>query len=118
MSWRKAGRWRRSCESREADAMPPLIRTATIADAARLSELGAATFRETFEGENTPEDMERYLTEAFTPEKQTAEITDPASTVLVAEQRAPSGDAALVGYVHLVAGPPPAAVQGAEPRAH
>ena len=95
------------------------VRPATLADAPRLSRLGAATFRETFERENTPEDMARYLAAAFTPERQAAEIDDPARTVLLAEHRAPSGDAddaaELVGYVHLVAGPAPEAVRGPGP---
>ena len=99
--------------------MTTLVRPATIADAARLSRLGAATFRETFEGENTPDDMARYLAESFTPEKQAAEIADPAGTVLVAERGEASGDAEgereLVGYVHLTSGPAPAAVQGPRP---
>ena len=102
--------------------MTPFVRPATVADAARLSQLAATTFRETFEGENTPDDMARYVAEAFTPEKQAAEITDPASTVLLAERGATSGpasgamgDAELVGYAHLVSGPAPAAVTGPEP---
>jgi hypothetical protein len=36
--------------------MTTLVRPATLADAPRLSQLGANTFRETFEGENTPDD--------------------------------------------------------------
>ena len=92
------------------------VRTATVADARRLSELGAATFRQTFEGENTAEDMASYLADAFTPVRQAAEITDPAGTVLVAERRGASADdAELVGYVHLVSGPAPAAVRGPAP---
>jgi ribosomal protein S18 acetylase RimI-like enzyme len=96
-------------------AMTTLVRPATIADAPRLSRLGATTFRETFERENTPEDMARYLAEAFTPDRQAAEISDPAGTVLLAERRGTSGEAELVGYVHLVSGPAPAAVQGPAP---
>jgi ribosomal protein S18 acetylase RimI-like enzyme len=91
------------------------VRPATAADASPLSRLGASTFRETFEGENTPEDMARYLAEAFTPERQAAEIADPAGTVLLAEHREPSGDARLVGYAHLVSGPAPAAVRDPAP---
>ena len=91
------------------------VRPATVADSAGLSQLGATTFRETFEGENTPEDMARYLAEAFTPERQAAEITDPAGTVLLAEHRDTSGDVALVGYAHLVSGPAPEAVRGPAP---
>ena len=95
--------------------MTTRIRPATIADAPRLSRLGAATFRETFEGENTPEDMARYVAEAFTPERQAAEIADPAGTVLVAERGGTSGDDELVGYAHLASGPAPAAVRGPAP---
>jgi diamine N-acetyltransferase len=91
------------------------VRPATLADAPRLSQLGAITFRETFEGDNTPEDMARYLAESFTPEKQAAEIADPAGIVLVAEHAGASGDADLVGYAHLVSGSAPAAVQGPAP---
>ena len=98
--------------------MTTLVRPATIADAARLSQLGAMTFRETFERENTPEDMARYVSEAFTPEQQAAEIASSADTVLLAECRRTFGDvedAELVGYAHLVSGPAPAAVQGPAP---
>ena len=91
------------------------IRLAAIADAAALSELGAATFRETFEAENTPDDMARYLAAAFSPGQQAAEIADPAGTVLVAEHRPESGAAELIGYAHLVSGPAPEPIRGAEP---
>ena len=84
-------------------------------DAAALSRLGASTFRDTFEGENTPDDMVRYLADAFTPEQQAAEIVDPASTVLLAEHSGESGDSELVGYAHLVSGPAPEAVRGPAP---
>ena len=95
--------------------MEAVIRPATIADAARLSKLAATTFRETFEGENTPEDMARYVAQAFTPDQQAAEIADPGGAVLLAERPHPAGDAELVGYVHLASGPAPAAVQGPAP---
>jgi ribosomal protein S18 acetylase RimI-like enzyme len=95
--------------------MTTLIRPATVADAPRLSRLAVTTFRDTFERENTPEDMARYLAETFTPEQQAAEITDPSGTILLAEFRGASGEAELVGYAHLVAGPAPAAVQGPAP---
>lgn len=91
------------------------IRPATIADAAALSRLGATTFRETFESENTPEDMARYLAEAFSPAQQASEITDPSSTVLVAEHHPASGDAELAGYAHLVSGRAPEAIPSPAP---
>ena len=95
--------------------MPLQIRLARVDDALALSLLGAATFRETFERDNTPEDMERYLAEAFSPEQQASEIADPASAVLIAEHQAAPGDAELIGYAHLVSGPAPEAVKGPDP---
>ena len=95
--------------------MTTVVRRATPADAAPLSRLGATTFRETFAGENTPEDMAGYLAEAFTPDRQAAEISDPAGTVLLAECQTTSGEPDLIGYVHLVSGQAPAAVQGPAP---
>jgi ribosomal protein S18 acetylase RimI-like enzyme len=92
------------------------IRRAAISDAASLSRLGATTFRETFELENTPEDMERYLAEAFTPEQQAAQIADSESMMLLAEYRDDSGgDPELVGYAHLVFGAAPEGVDGPAP---
>jgi ribosomal protein S18 acetylase RimI-like enzyme len=91
------------------------IRRASVADAPALSRLGAATFRETFGKDNTPEDMARYLAESFTTEQQTVEITDPAGIVLVAEHVAEPGRSELVGYAHLVDGVAPDAVTGPVP---
>lgn len=110
-----------SAQAVHTGGMTIRVRAARLADASALSLLGAATFRETFEGDNTPEDMAQYLAEAFTPARQAAEITDPAGAVLVAERRETSGDAGeavtgeLLGYAQLVAGPTPAAVQGPMP---
>jgi GNAT superfamily N-acetyltransferase len=95
--------------------MTTRIRPATIVDATALSRLAAATFRDTFEGTNAPEDMARYLADAFAPERQAAEIADPSGSVILAEHDAASGDADLVGYAHLIASPAPEAVQGPAP---
>src|SRR4029079_18855010 len=73
------------------------IRPAIVDDAGALSRLAASTFLETFGGENTSDDMARYLDEAFTPEQQAAEIADPAGAVLVAEHCGESSDAELLG---------------------
>ena len=91
------------------------IRPAAVLDAAALSRLGAATFRETFEADNSPEDLARYLADAFSPDQQAAEIADQHGAMLVAEHRAESGQAELVGYAHVVMGPPPAAIRGPHP---
>ena len=91
------------------------IRRAAVADAVALSRLGAETFRDAFADENNPEDMRRYLAEAFTPERQAAEIEDPSSTMVIAEHQGEFDTAALVGYAHLVGAPAPAAVTGPDP---
>lgn len=98
--------------------MTTRVRPATVADASRLSQLGAVTFRDTFAGENTPEDLAHYVAASFTPDRQAAEIVDPAGIVLVAERdqaAVEAEDAELVGYAHLVSGPAPAAVDGRAP---
>jgi ribosomal protein S18 acetylase RimI-like enzyme len=95
--------------------MTIVVRRATVADASRLSEFAATTFRETFAADNTVEHLARYLAEAFSPERQAAEITDPAGDVLLAERGEQSGAEDLLGYVHLVSGTAPPAVQGPAP---
>jgi len=60
-----------------------MIRRATPDDAARLADFGARTFQETFGAHNRPEDMEAFLSTAYGPEVQLAEITDPARITLV-----------------------------------
>ena len=92
-----------------------LIRRATNHDAARLSELAATTFRDTFEAENSADDLEAYVAEAFTPERQTSEISDLASIVLLAEHDSGAGPSDLIGYAHLVAGAAPPSVRGPSP---
>lgn len=86
------------------------VRSAVPGDASALSRFGAMTFRDAFADNNAPEDMALYIAEAFTPERQAAEIADPDCTVLVAERQGTSGEYGLVGYVHLVSGPAPEAV--------
>lgn len=108
-------RWTRTPPAFTLAPMNILVRAAALADASDLSRLGATTFGETFGADNVPADMARYLAEAFSPERQAAEIADPASTVLLAEARAPSGRGELVGYAYLVSGPTPAAVRGPAP---
>jgi ribosomal protein S18 acetylase RimI-like enzyme len=95
--------------------MTTRIRPATVDDAKALSRFGAMTFRETFEEDNAPDDMSRYLAEAFTPQRQAAEIVDPSGIVLLAEHIGESGDAELVGYAHLVKGTVPEAVRSRDP---
>lgn len=85
-------------------------RHATPNDAKVLAELGARTFQETFAGENTAEDMADYMATAFNVAQQMRELTDPASTFLIAEV-----DDTVAGYAKLHAGEPVNGVGGAKP---
>jgi GNAT superfamily N-acetyltransferase len=88
----------------------PTIRLGTPEDAALLSTLAASTFHATFAAENRPEDMKAYMDEAFTVERQTGELTDPQTTVLLAFVE---GEPA--GYAKLYTGRTPACVDGERP---
>lgn len=80
------------------------------ADAARLAELGARTFRQTFEAHNTAEDLGAFLAETYGEDILRAELADRATTVVFAEV-----DGVAVGYAHLRPGPPEPCVTGDRP---
>ena len=61
------------------------IRNATAADAEALSAFATKVFHDTFAPDNDPMDMHLYLSDAFTPEKQAAEIADASCVCLIAE---------------------------------
>jgi ribosomal protein S18 acetylase RimI-like enzyme len=86
------------------------IRYGTSKDAELLSELGARTFCETFAEQNTKEDMAAYLAEAFSVNKQAAELADANVTFLIAE----AGDKPR-GYAKLLSGPAPNCVTADTP---
>jgi len=86
------------------------IRRGTLEDAGLLSELGASTFSETFAADNTPEDLAAYVAVSFNVAQQTAELEDPASTLLIAEV-----DGRAAGYAKLHDGEAEKGVEGAKP---
>jgi ribosomal protein S18 acetylase RimI-like enzyme len=86
------------------------IRIAVGSDAELLATLGARTFRDTFGPDNTEADMDEYLESAFTPEVQTKELADPASTFLIAE-----ADGSAAGYARLRLGAQPTCIAGTSP---
>ena len=87
-----------------------IVRTALHKDISLLAALGAKTFRVTFAQDNTPEDMEAYLTEHFSEEKVAQEIADPRAVFLIAELAGKP-----LGYAKLNMGDPDAGVTGAKP---
>jgi diamine N-acetyltransferase len=86
------------------------VRRAQPADAAALASFAARTFRETFEADNTPENMALYLKANYGAEHQAAEIRDEGVVTLLAED-----GRRLAGYSQLREGPAPDCVPGAAP---
>lgn len=65
-------------------ASPISIRRATREDATAFAVLAERIFVETFGPENTEADMREYIAKSFGPDKQLADIVDPAKTILLA----------------------------------
>jgi GNAT superfamily N-acetyltransferase len=90
--------------------MDTTIRRGVPGDAESLAEFGARTFRETFAGDNRPEDMALYLSRSYGVSQQGAELLDPAITTLLAEV-----DGQLAGYAQLRQNTAPGCVTGSAP---
>ncbi len=88
----------------------PQIRAATVADAEMLTDLAARTFYDAFADMNTPQNMQAYMSKAFTVAQLTAEISDPQAKFLIAEV-----DGVAAGYAKLSSGNVPASVTGPNP---
>jgi len=88
----------------------PLIRPATIADAEMLTDLAARTFRYAFADMNTPQNMQAYMSRAFTVPQLTAELSDPCAKFFIAEV-----EGVPAGYAKLHAQQAPACVTGPRP---
>ena len=76
----------------------PVIRRAGSGDAATLSEIGAATFTETFGHLYAPEDLAAFLAESHGLERTRADLADPQKALWLVES-----DGAAIGYA--LAGP-------------
>jgi len=72
-------------DSSAAAASPLRIRRATSEDARALSELGRETFRAAFAQLYPPEDLKRFLAEAYAPEAFAPLLDDPAHAFWIAE---------------------------------
>ena len=86
------------------------IRRAVPGDAAALAELGARTFRDAFEADNTLEDMALYLASSYGPELQSVELRNAGIVTLLAEDAR-----GLAGYSQLRDGPAPDCVGDSKP---
>jgi GNAT superfamily N-acetyltransferase len=76
----------------------PATRRAGSADAAILARIGAETFAETFGYLYPPEDLARFLPEAYGLERTRADLADPAKAAWLLE-----AEGAVIGYAQ--AGP-------------
>lgn len=82
-----------------------LIRPALAADLESLLDIATRSFQEAFAPTNTPENMQAYMSTAFTPAQFRRELEDPRSTFLLAELAGRT-----VGYAKLLRGEVPACV--------
>ncbi|MES2519054.1 MAG: GNAT family N-acetyltransferase [Bacteroidota bacterium] len=91
-------------------SITPQIRIATEADIDLLCEIGAKTFVETYEKQNTPENLKLYLEEKFSKKQVSDELLTPQTIFLLVEL---NND--VIGYakmrVNLVENPDPKALE-------
>lgn len=88
------------------------IRDASAADAEILAAFAERTFREAFDADNRPEDMETYIRDAFSVRTIRDELEDETSTFLLAFS---SDRDDLIGYAKLRHGEPHESVDGPDP---
>ncbi len=74
----------------------PELRKATHSDLPELLALARTSFLQAFTAGNKPENVQAYLAEAFTEDKLTKEMQEPASTFILANL-----GGKLVGYTKL-----------------
>ena len=86
----------------------PRIRALVPAEAAHYSAFAERLFRETYVDGYDPADIDQYVSHAFSPEQQLAELTEPGGTVLAIEDSANG----LLGFAHVRQAPTPAALEG------
>lgn len=87
-----------------------MIRKASLGDAAALSEIAEATFRETFGATNTAEHMQLHCEANYAESIQAAEISNPAMITLVVEERG-----VIIGYAQMRWSTAPGCVLGVRP---
>ena len=90
---------------RIAEVRLPNIRRARRDDATQLSVIAEKTFRDTFAGVNSPEDMDLHCRTSYSEAIQAKEITDPSRVTLLCED-----GGRLVGFAQLRWGKAPSCV--------
>ena len=82
-----------------------MIRHGTVADASALAAFAARTFYQTFAADNTEADMAAYLERTYGLAPQTAELSSPDVTTLLAHR-----DQLLIAFAQVRRHAPPAVV--------
>ena len=86
----------------------PRIRALSTAEAEPFSAFAERLFRDTYTDGYDPSDVDAYVSHAFSPTQQAAELREPGGRVLVVED-ARDG---LLGFAHLRQTPAPAVLAG------
>ena len=76
-----------------------LIEPVGMEDVATLQAISKATFKQTFDAHNSPEDMEAYLNTSYATDKLTAELNNPNSEFYFAKE-----NEKVVGYLKVNTG--------------
>ncbi|MEO6390771.1 MAG: GNAT family N-acetyltransferase [Pyrinomonadaceae bacterium] len=88
----------------------PIIRRATIADAALLADIGHRSFDEAFTPTNDAQSMSEYMGQAFSHAVQAEELADPDNQFFIADI-----DGVAAGYAMLRAGSVEPGITGDNP---
>ena len=86
----------------------PRVRALSANEATSFSAFAERLFRETYTEGYDPADVDAYVSHAFSPAQQAAELAEPGGRVLVMED-ARNG---LLGFAHLRQTPAPAILEG------
>ena len=86
----------------------PRIRALSVEDAARYSAFAERLFRETYTEGYDPADVNEYVSQAFSPAQQAAELTEAGGRVLVMEDE----QNGLLGFAHIRQTPKPPVLEG------
>jgi diamine N-acetyltransferase len=86
------------------------IRRADAGDAEGLAELALRSFLDTFAAQNDPGDVAAYTVRTYGPERQAAELADPAIVTLVGEM-----EGRMAAYAQLRSGRAGPGVDGPDP---
>jgi diamine N-acetyltransferase len=82
---------------------PLIVRRAGEADVERLTVFAERTFRDAFQADNSPDDMDAYCRTAFTVDAYRQYLSDPAIDTLIVEDLRGT----VVAYAQLRPGAPP-----------